>query len=52
MAKTPKIRCIIFDLGLSSLQISNLKEAFPLTQIELLDMRMGLNKNRCRKNFK
>ena len=38
-----KIDSIIFDLGLSSLQISNLKRGFSFNSKSKLDMRMGLN---------
>ena len=39
----PNIDSIIFDLGLSSLQISNLKRGFSFNSKSKLDMRMGLN---------
>ncbi len=41
--KKNKADSIIFDLGLSSLQISNLKRGFSFNSKEKLDMRMGLN---------
>ncbi len=41
--KNTKINTIIFDLGLSSLQISNLKRGFSFNSKSKLDMRMGLN---------
>ena len=41
--KKIKADSIIFDLGLSSLQISNLKRGFSFNSKEKLDMRMGLN---------
>jgi len=41
--KNTKIDSIIFDLGLSSLQISNLKRGFSFNSKGKPDMRMGLN---------
>tara|TARA_B100000945_G_C20362162_1_gene587713 strand:+ start:81 stop:1097 length:1017 start_codon:yes stop_codon:yes gene_type:complete len=41
--KNTKADCIIFDLGLSSLQISNLKRGFSFNSKGKIDMRMGLN---------
>ena len=38
-----KADCIIFDLGLSSLQILDLKRGFSFNSKSKLDMRMGLN---------
>ena len=41
--KNTKADCIIFDLGLSSLQISNLKRGFSFNSKGKIDMGMGLN---------
>jgi S-adenosyl-methyltransferase MraW len=41
--KKNKADCIIFDLGLSSFQISNLKRGFSFNSKAKLDMCMGLN---------
>jgi 16S rRNA (cytosine1402-N4)-methyltransferase len=38
-----KVDCIIFDLGISSLQISDLSRGFSFNSKEKPDMRMGLN---------
>ncbi len=38
-----KADCVIFDLGLSSFQISNLKRGFSFNSKSKLDMSMGLN---------
>ena len=43
VGKNTKIDSIIFDLGLSSLQISNLKRGFSFHSKGRPDMRMGLN---------
>ena len=41
--KNVKINTIIFDLGLSTLQISNMKRGFSFNSKSKADMRMGLN---------
>ena len=41
--KNTKIDCIIFDLGISSLQISDLDRGFSFNSKGKADMRMGLN---------
>ena len=41
--KDTKVDCIIFDLGISSLQISDLSRGFSFNSKEKPDMRMGLN---------
>ncbi len=43
VGKNTKIDSIIFDLGLSSLQISNLQRGFSFNSKGTADMRMGLN---------
>ena len=45
VSKSNKVDCIIFDLGLSSLQISDLKRGFSFNSKDEPDMRMGLNIN-------
>ncbi len=45
VSKKLKVDCIIFDLGLSSLQISDLKRGFSFYSKEEPNMGMGLNKN-------
>ena len=45
LSKNTEVDCIIFDLGLSSLQLSDLKRGFSFYSKEEPDMRMGLNEN-------
>ena len=45
VSKKLEVDCIIFDLGLSSLQISDLKRGFSFFSKEEPNMGMGLNKN-------
>ena len=45
VSKSNKVDCIIFDLGLSSLQISDQKRGFSFNSKDEPDMRMGLNTN-------
>lgn len=45
VSKKLEVDCIIFDLGLSSLQISDLKRGFSFYSKEEPNMGMGLNKN-------
>ena len=45
LSKNTEADCIIFDLGLSSLQLSDLKRGFSFYSKEEPDMRMGLNEN-------
>ena len=48
LSKNTEADCIIFDLGLSSFQISDLKRGFSFNSKEEPDMRMGLNKNNAK----
>ena len=45
LTKDTKADCIIFDLGLSSLQLFDFKRGFSFNSKEEPDMRMGLNEN-------
>ena len=45
LPKTTEADCIIFDLGLSSLQLFDFKRGFSFNSKEEPDMRMGLNEN-------
>ena len=45
LSKDTKADCIIFDLGLSSLQLFDFKRGFSFNSKEEPDMRMGLNEN-------
>ena len=45
LSKNTEADCIIFDLGLSSLQLFDLKRGFSFYSKEEPDMRMGLNEN-------
>ena len=45
ISKNTKVDCIIFDLGLSSLQLSDFKRGFSFNSKAEPDMGMGLNKN-------
>ena len=45
LSKNTEADCIIFDLGLSSLQLSDLNRGFSFYSKEEPDMRMGLNEN-------
>ena len=45
LSKNTEADCIIFDLGLSSLQLFDFKRGFSFNSKEEPDMRMGLNEN-------
>ncbi len=49
VSKNLEVDCIIFDLGLSSLQISDLKRGFSFNSKEEPNMGMGLNKTSAKK---
>ena len=48
LSKNTEADCIIFDLGLSSLQLSDLQRGFSFNSKEEPDMGMGLNKNNAK----